>query len=125
VSGCGGGNDESARSIPQTTSTGAAAQAQDVLQLQTAPGGALKFNHKILKATGPVVEIVMQNASEVPHNVAIKGNGVDVKGPVVTGADMPSTVRATLKPGTYTFYCSVDGHEAAGMKGQLIVGAPE
>ena len=32
-----------------------------------------------------------------------------------------STVTATLKPGTYTFYCSVDGHEAAGMKGTLTV----
>ena len=27
----------------------------------------------------------------------------------------------TLKKGTYTFYCPVDGHEAAGMKGKLIV----
>ena len=26
-----------------------------------------------------------------------------------------------LKKGTYTFYCPVDGHEAAGMKGKLVV----
>ena len=26
-----------------------------------------------------------------------------------------------LAPGTYTFYCSVPGHEQAGMKGTLIV----
>ena len=32
-----------------------------------------------------------------------------------------STVTENLKPGTYTFYCSVDGHEAAGMKGTLTV----
>jgi len=30
-------------------------------------------------------------------------------------------VTLTLKPGTYTFYCSVDGHEAAGMKGTLTI----
>jgi uncharacterized cupredoxin-like copper-binding protein len=27
----------------------------------------------------------------------------------------------TLKPGTYTFYCTVPGHAAAGMKGKLVV----
>jgi uncharacterized cupredoxin-like copper-binding protein len=30
-------------------------------------------------------------------------------------------VRATVKSGTYTFYCSVPGHEAGGMKGTLTV----
>jgi uncharacterized cupredoxin-like copper-binding protein len=27
----------------------------------------------------------------------------------------------TLKKGTYTFYCPVDSHAKAGMKGKLIV----
>jgi uncharacterized cupredoxin-like copper-binding protein len=30
-------------------------------------------------------------------------------------------VSADLKPGTYTFLCTVDGHAAAGMKGTLTV----
>jgi uncharacterized cupredoxin-like copper-binding protein len=30
-------------------------------------------------------------------------------------------VTANLKPGTYEFYCSVPGHEQAGMKGTLTV----
>jgi plastocyanin len=65
----------------------------------------------------------MTNRGPLEHDVAIKGNGVDEKGQVV-GQGGKSTVTADLKPGTYTFYCSVDGHEAAGMKGTLIVGAP-
>jgi uncharacterized cupredoxin-like copper-binding protein len=30
-------------------------------------------------------------------------------------------VTVKLKKGTYTFYCPVDGHKAAGMKGKLVV----
>jgi uncharacterized cupredoxin-like copper-binding protein len=30
-------------------------------------------------------------------------------------------VSTSLKPGSYTFYCTVDGHEAAGMKGTLTI----
>jgi uncharacterized cupredoxin-like copper-binding protein len=30
-------------------------------------------------------------------------------------------VKATLKKGTYTYYCPFPGHKAAGMKGKLIV----
>ena len=48
------------------------------------------------------------------------GNGVSQVGKVVQNGGT-STVSENLKPGTYTFYCSVDGHEAAGMKGTLTV----
>ena len=62
----------------------------------------------------------MKNASSVPHDIAIKGNGVTEAGKVVSNGGT-STVSTSLKPGTYTFYCTVDGHEAAGMKGTLTV----
>ena len=61
------------------------------------------------------------NASPVPHNFAIKGNGVkDGPSPTVFGGKTaPLTV--TLKPGTYEYYCAIPGHEQAGMKGTLTV----
>jgi uncharacterized cupredoxin-like copper-binding protein len=56
----------------------------------------------------------------VPHDIGVKGNGVGQVGPIVSGGGT-STVTTTLKPGTYTFYCSVDGHESAGMTGTLTI----
>jgi plastocyanin len=94
--------------------------AVEGLKLTADPSGALAYDVTELTATAGKVTITMENPSPLPHNVAIKGNGVDVKGPVVF-SDATSTVSAELQPGTYTFYCSVPGHEAAGMKGTLVV----
>ena len=121
VAACG--NDESATNLEQTTETGDAAQASQTFQLEAAPNGALRFNVEVLKATAQTVQLVMTNPSSVPHNIAVMGNGVDVKGPVVSGGSESRITLRNLKPGEYTFYCSVPGHEER-MRGKLIVGAP-
>lgn len=121
LAGCG--NKTGSKNLEQTTSTGSAARAAQIFQLEAAPNGALRFSVKSLKATSAHVQLLLTNASKVPHNIAIKGNGVDKKGRVVSnGAE--SRVDVNVKPGTYEFYCSVAGHEQAGMKGTLVVGAP-
>jgi plastocyanin len=80
----------------------------------------IKFDKKALRARAGVVKIVMKSVSPLPHNVAVKGKGVNKKGKIVPKGGV-STVVASLKPGRYVFYCSVPGHEAAGMKGTLRV----
>jgi plastocyanin len=62
----------------------------------------------------------MVNKSSVPHDIAITGGGLNQIGAVVQNGGV-STVSTTLKPGTYTFYCSVPGHRQAGMQGTLTV----
>jgi plastocyanin len=64
----------------------------------------------------------MRNPSAVPHNIAVKGRGIYEQGPVVSNG-RESHVTLDLKPGAYEFFCSVDAHEAAGMKGRLVVAA--
>lgn len=63
------------------------------------------------------VTLKMPNKSPLPHDISLKG------GP--QGKTVPqggtSTVVATLKAGKYEYYCSVPGHEQAGMKGTLTV----
>lgn len=81
---------------------------------------ALKFDKTILKAEAGRVTIVMSNPAPMPHNVAVKGHGVKMLGKVVFAGGR-SVLTVTLKRGTYEFYCSVPGHEQAGMKGTLVV----
>ncbi len=66
-----------------------------------------------LKMTSP-------NPSGTPHNIALEGGGVDEVGEVVTNNGV-STIKATVKKGEYTFYCSVPGHKEGGMAGKLTV----
>jgi plastocyanin len=60
------------------------------------------------------------NPSGTPHNIALEGGGVDEKGEVVQGGGV-SEISADVKPGEYTFYCSVEGHREGGMEGKLTV----
>src|SRR5512133_279884 len=80
----------------------------------------LAFNHKTLTAKHGTVTLVMSNPSGFPHAIAVEGHGVDKDGKTVNKGGT-SRVTVKLKKGTYTFYCPVDGHKAAGMKGKLIV----
>jgi plastocyanin len=128
IVGCGGGDDNSSStaSTPATTATTPATTTTETpskattLKLEADPGGDLSFNKKTLAAPAGKVTIDMKNPAPVQHNVAIKGDGADETGEVVSSGGT-STVTADLQAGTYTFYCSVDGHEAAGMKGTLTV----
>lgn len=81
----------------------------------------LAYNKKTLKATAGKVTIVLKNPSVLQHDVAIKINGKVHKSKLANKGDTVKLVIRRLKPGTYTFYCTVPGHAAAGMKGKLIV----
>ncbi len=104
----------------QTANQKPAAEKNGVVEIDADPTGQLKFLASSASASAGKVTLRMKNASSVPHDISITGAGVSQVGPVVSGGGV-STVSANLKPGTYTFYCSVDGHEAAGMKGTITV----
>jgi plastocyanin len=127
VAGCGGDDNDNNASTTSTTSTTPATTTTPSgggggsnLKVDADPSGALKFTKSSLSAKSGKVTITMDNPSPVQHAVSIEGNGVDVDGNTV-GKGGVSKVTANLKPGKYTFYCPVDGHEAAGMKGTLTV----
>ena len=126
IAGCGGGEEKPKENAATDTNTGTAssppppAGESTKLKADADPSGALKFTKDALTAKAGEVTIEMDNPSEIPHAVGIEGNGVEAEGQTVEKGGT-STVTASLKPGTYTFYCPVPGHEPAGMKGELTV----
>jgi uncharacterized cupredoxin-like copper-binding protein len=120
LAGCGGDDDGGGAEATQAETTADSGAAAQTLELEADPSGALRFTQESLQANAGEVTLVMENPSSVPHNVALKGGGVDEEGEIV-GEGEESQVSATVEPGTYEFYCSVPGHEAAGMKGELTV----
>ena len=84
------------------------------------PSGGLAYTFGAAEAPPGALEIDSQNKSSVDHNIAVEGNGVDEKGPVVKGGAV-STIKVDLEAGEYAFYCSVPGHREGGMEGKLSV----
>jgi plastocyanin len=111
----------SASTSTATTSTSGGGGGSTV-KISADPSGQLAFEQKSVTASKPgAVTLDFTNDSPVGHDVHVSdSSGKDLGGTqVITGGSTSATV--TLKPGTYTFFCSVPGHEAAGMKGTLTV----
>jgi len=107
-------------STPDTSGSSGGGGGEE-LKISADPSGALKFDKTELEAKAGQVSIVMDNPSTVPHAVGIEGSGIDEDGETVMQGEKSTAGPVELKAGTYTFYCPVDGHEAAGMKGTLTV----
>lgn len=84
------------------------------------PNGQLSYITKVASAPAGALEIDSKNASSTPHDIAVEGNGVNEKGETVSNGGV-SKISVTLKPGEYTYYCSLPGHREGGMLGKLTV----
>jgi plastocyanin len=117
LSACGGGGSSSS-TTPAATGGGGGGGGSTV-QISADPSGALKFEQTDVSATAGSITIDFTNMSSLPHDVRIEGNGASGGTDQITNSSTSATV--DLEPGTYTFFCSVDGHRAAGMEGTLTV----
>jgi plastocyanin len=89
--------------------TGAPTRPAKTYKLSAAKQG-LKFNVTTIRAKAGKVTLSMANPASFNHAIAIKGHGSGKS----VGKGGTSTVTATLKKGTYEFYCPIPGHEAGG-----------
>ena len=86
----------------------------------SAPVSGLRYNQKVVRAHAGRIKIVFTNMSSLKHNVNVE-HGEKEFGKTATISHGTTSVWLTLKPGKYNFYCSVPGHEDAGMHGTLVV----
>src|SRR5262245_61656947 len=113
----------------QPEETGPTTLPADLKTTQTipvtaAPGGGLKFAPETLHAktglatfevtvAGAGHTFTMQDPATLMESLSLNATGEKVSG-----------VAFFPEPGTYTFFCAIPGHEAAGMKGTIEVTGP-
>ena len=129
VGACGGSSSSSSStppassssSAPATSTASAATGGSGPLAVSADPSGQLKFSKTTLSAKAGTVTINFANSAPEGHNLTVAGSSGSVVGATPTFTGGSKTLTLHLKPGTYTFYCSVPGHRAGGMHGTLTV----
>jgi plastocyanin len=82
-------------------------------------GDQLLFDTNTLTAKAGKVTVDFTNDSAIAHNVTLINSANKTLGETPTFDGGTKSFNVTLKAGTYTYYCSVPGHRAAGMQGTL------
>jgi uncharacterized cupredoxin-like copper-binding protein len=97
----------------------------------SAPGAhAIPVSETEFKITLPAqkvaagkVTFTVKNVGKIQHDLVVSGPGVSgaAKTPLLNPGQT-ATLTVTLAAGSYTLYCNVPGHRAAGMSAKLTVG---
>ncbi len=132
---CGGGDDTTSSSpepAPEATTGGNAGGESkeaggggggtgETLSFEADPEGALAYTTTEATAKAGKVTIEFVNPQSLIHDVAIEDSSGGEVGKTELIADDSDSTTVDLKPGSYTFYCTVPGHREAGMEGTLTV----
>ena len=89
--------------------------------IEADPEGNLAYTTTEASAKAGKVTIDFNNPQSLTHDVAIESSGGEEVGKTELIGEGETSTSVNLKPGTYTFYCSVPGHREAGMEGTLTV----
>jgi plastocyanin len=131
LAACGSGSSSSSTAADTGATTSTTAESSTTassgsgsggtVKIEADPNGQLAFTATKIDAPAGQDTIEFDNPSSTGHNVQIEdSSGGDVAG-TDTITDGKTSTTADLKPGTYTFYCSIPGHREAGMEGTLTV----
>ena len=116
-----GGKDQGALAqVGAAEAKGTAKEKDGKLTIPADPGGSIAYQFANAESPAGQVDVRSPNESGTDHDIALEGNGVNEKGEVVKNGGV-SEFSVDLKPGEYTFFCSVPGHREGGMEGALTV----
>ena len=95
--------------------------AASSVKFEADPNGELAYTSDTATAKAGKVTVEFNNPQALTHDVQIEdSSGKEVGGTELIASGSDSTT-VDLKPGTYTYFCSVPGHREAGMEGKLTV----
>lgn len=132
LAACGGGDDttgEETSPAPETTqeaetekeAEGGTAGSAAAVDIEADPSGQLAFTSDEAGAKAGEVTVNFTNSSPVPHDVRVESSGGEDLGGTEVISEGNESAKVELKPGEYTYFCSVPGHRQAGMEGTLTV----
>jgi len=125
---CGGS--DNGTTTTEETSAGAAAESEksggeggggSTVELEADPGGGLAYTTTEASVEAGEVTIDFSNPQALTHDVAIEDANGETVGQTELIGQGETSETVNLKPGTYTFYCTVPGHREQGMEGTLTV----
>lgn len=126
-----GGDDDEGTTAPESggqASNGAATNGGEgggggsEIHIEAAESGLAFSEDAITAEAGKQVALHFSNPQPIGHDADVEdASGKEIaETDVITEGEDSATI-ANLKPGKYTFYCSVPGHREGGMEGTLTV----
>jgi plastocyanin len=128
---CGGSDDSTtttatesggkANAAPGSGNEATGGGGGSTLEFEADPNGEIAYTTSKASAKAGKATVDFNNPQSLTHDVAIEdSSGKEVGKTELIGEGETSTA-VNLKPGTYTYYCTVPGHREAGMEGTLTV----
>ena len=100
---------------------GAAGGGASTVSFEADPGGGIAYTADTATAEAGKVTVEFSNPQPLSHDVAIEDSGGETIGQTDLIEEGSTSTTVDLKPGKYTFFCTVPGHREAGMEGTLTV----
>jgi nitrite reductase (NO-forming) len=81
-----------------------------------------QINPVLSAAESQVVQVTLMNGEGAEHDIAFTDQGTTAKSPRISGKGASTNIAFVAgKAGDYIYFCTVPGHQLAGMQGQFLV----